>query len=410
MKNPYEILKERGFYKRETHPDEKAVEKLFSKGKVSCYIGFDGTATSLHVGSLLPIMSLSHILRAGHRPIVLIGGATTMIGDPSGKQELRAMLDKEAILKNGEAIRKQIEGYLGKKGVVYENNINWFGEINLINFLREVGTRFTIAEMLTTEAYKSRLQSGLTFLEFTYQLFQAYDFVELHRKYKCDLQMGGDDQWGNICAGIDLVRKLEGKQVEGLTFPLVETASGAKMGKSEAGAVWLDGNLTSPYEFYQYWINTDDRDTERFLKMFTYLPLDEIEKLSSLEGADIRQAKEILAFEATKISHGEEEAQKAREAAGALFYGKGTSKEGIPTYEVKKKDLKKGIPIFDGFCSSGLTKSKSEARRKLQEGGLYINGEKVTDMERLITDKDLDDDGEVMLRLGKKRYLRLVVG
>ncbi|RME74152.1 MAG: tyrosine--tRNA ligase, partial [Planctomycetota bacterium] len=368
--NPYKILKERGFYQRETHPNDHAVEKLFEKEKVKAYIGFDGTAPSLHVGSLMGIMALSHLQREGHTPIVLIGGATTLVGDPSGKQELRKMLPEEEVEQNSQAIQKQIEHFLGKENVIYENNFNWLGKMGLIPFLREVGPRFTIAEMLTTESYKTRLEKGLTFLEFTYQLFQAYDFLHLYRTYQCKLQMGGDDQWGNICAGVDLVRKIEGAQVEGLTYPLLTTASGTKMGKTEKGALWLDGNLTPPYDFYQYWINVDDRDVGRLLRFYTYLPLEEIQKLEQLEGADIRKAKEVLAFEITKLVHGKEEAEKAKKAAKALFYG-GASKEGVPTIEVEIKRLEEGIPLLDAFLEAGLIKSKSEGRRKLKEGGIY---------------------------------------
>ena len=408
MRNPYLILKRRGFVQRETRPKEGAVEKLFEQGSVTCYIGFDSTAKSLHVGHLLGILALYHIKMCGHRPLVLLGGATTLIGDPSGKQEMRKLLPKEEVEKNAQAVQRQIEKILGKDGVIYENNAKWFGEIKLIDFLREVGAKFTIAEMLTTETYKTRLQKGLTFLEFSYQLFQAYDFLHLYRHYGCKLQMGGDDQWGNICAGVDLIRKIEGAQVEGLTFPLLLTSTGAKMGKTEKGALWLDPELTPPYEFYQYWMNISDQDTGRFLRLFTLLPLAEIEEYESLKGADIRKAKEVLAFEVTRLVHGEEEAKKAQSAARSVFYGQGENRQALPTAKVTKEELEKGIPILEAFLRTGLIPSKGEGKRKLREGSLYVNGERIQDLRFTITSEHLEQ-GEVTLRFGKKRYARLVV-
>lgn len=405
--NVYDVLKERGFVQQVT--DEEGLRELFERERVSGYIGFDPTADSLHVGSLMPIMGLVHLQRCGHRPIVVIGGGTAMVGDPSGKTEMRQMLTREQIAANAEKIKAQIGRYVdfSDDRAIVVDNYEWLAPLNYIEFLREIGRHFSVNRMLAAEAYRIRLETGLSFLEFNYQLLQAYDYLVLYRRYGCKLQMGGDDQWGNIVAGIDLIRRLEGVETYGLTFPLITTASGQKMGKTAKGAVWLDPQKTSPYDFYQYWINTDDRDVERFLAYFTLLPMDEVRRLGSLRGEEIRQAKEVLAYEVTKLAHGEEEARKARDAARAAFYGAGDI-EALPSTTIPRAALERGISVVDLFVQTGLAKSKSEARRLIQQGGAYINGERVDDIEAVASLEHLQD-GHLILRAGKKRYHRVVI-
>ncbi|MDZ7374276.1 MAG: tyrosine--tRNA ligase [candidate division KSB1 bacterium] len=404
--NAYDVLKERGFVQQVT--DEEGLRELFAHTVVTAYIGFDPTADSLHVGSLMPIMGLVHLQRCGHRPIVVIGGGTALVGDPSGKTEMRQMLSREQIAANAERIRAQIARFVdlaGDRGIVVDNS-EWLVPLNYIDFLREIGRHFSVNRMLAAEAYRIRLETGLSFLEFNYQLLQAYDYLVLYRRYGCRLQMGGDDQWGNIVAGIDLIRRLEGVETYGLTFPLLTTASGQKMGKTAKGAVWLDPQKTSPYDFYQYWINTDDRDVERFLSYFTLLPMEEVKRLGALQGEELREAKEVLAFEVTRLTHGEEEARRAREAARAAFYGAGDI-SALPTTAIPGEVLRVGLPMVDLLLRAGLVKSKSEARRLIQQGGAYINGERVDDVERIVSERDLID-GSLILRAGKKRYHRIV--
>jgi tyrosyl-tRNA synthetase len=329
MANVLDTLKSRGFLQQVT--DEDAVRRLFESERVTAYTGYDPTAESLHVGNLLTIMPLVHLQQAGHRPIAIVGGGTVMVGDPSGKTELRKMLDENTIGAQTDLIRKQLSAYLdfdsGKS--LIENNADWLLDLNYIQFLREIGRHFSVNRMLSFESYKIRMETGLSFLEFNYQILQAYDFLVLFRKHGCKLQTGGDDQWGNIVSGTDLIRRMEGAETHGLTYPLVTTAAGVKMGKTVAGAVWLDPKMTSPYDFYQFWINTDDRDVERFLAMFTFLSMEEVKRLGSLAGSDIREAKQVLAYEATVITHGKEEAERAREAALSAFSGDGQA-EGVP--------------------------------------------------------------------------------
>src|SRR5512136_2274198 len=317
-KSVYEVFIERGFIEKVT--DEEKLPGIL-EGKVTCYIGFDPTASSFHVGSLVPIMSLAHMQRRGHRPIALVGGGTGLVGDPSGKDEMRQILTYEEINKNAEAQKRQFERFLDFSGgqALLLNNADWLTKLNYIDFLRDIGVHFSVNRMLATESVKIRLETGLSFIEFNYQLLQAYDFWYLFKHHNCLIQMGGSDQWGNILAGIDLIRRLDGKQAYGITFPLIMTADGKKMGKTEQGAVWLDPERTSPYGYYQFWINTDDRDVRRFLALFTFLPMEEVESLGRFHGADLRKAKEVLAFEATRIVHGKEEAGKARAASRALF-------------------------------------------------------------------------------------------
>jgi len=407
-KNLYEVFRERGFIQQVT--DEENLPRIFEKEKVTAYIGFDPTADSLHAGSLMPIMVLVQMQRHGHFPIVILGNGTAMIGDPSGKTEMRQLLYEEQIRKNGEKMKQQLNKYLhfdeGKAAIVY--NGDWLLDLKYVDFLREIGKHFSVNRMLAAESYKIRLQTGLTFIEFNYQLLQAYDFLMLFRSHNCILQMGGDDQWGNIVAGIDLIRRMEGKQAYGLTFPLLEMASGQKMGKTAKGALWLDAEKTSPYEFYQFWINVDDRDVKRFLAFFTLLPMDEVNQLGALEGADIRKAKEALAFEATKITHGEEAAREAQQASRTIFGQDKGNLDGMPSTKFEKASIDVGINIIDLFHQVGLVSSKSEARRLIQQGGCYVNDEKITSTEQIIDISHLND-GNIILRAGKKRYHRLTI-
>jgi len=409
MENVYATLKERGFVSQVT--DAGALDGLLGKQRVTCYIGFDATARSLHAGSLLPLMALAHMQRAGHRPIAILGGGTTMVGDPSGKTEMRKMLTEEQIGEFGEGIKKQIGRFIeldGEHGMMI-NNAEWLVPLKYISFLRDIGRHFSVNRMLSHESYKIRLEKGLSFLEFNYQLLQAYDFLVLFQKHGCVLQMGGDDQWGNIVAGMDLIRRIEGKPAYGLTFPLLETAGREKMGKTAAGAVWLDGEQTSPYEFFQYFRNTDDRDVERFLAFFTFLPMDEVRRLGKLKDAELNRAKETLAFEVTKIVHGEAAAQSALKGAKSAFSGAGEGAEDIPTTRIPASRLKEGILIVDLLAEVGLCKSKSEARRLVQQGGARLGDRKVAGIDEKITAEDLRN-GMVLLRAGKKKVHRIKAG
>jgi tyrosyl-tRNA synthetase len=405
--NVYGIFEERGFI--EQCSDTGRVREML-EGKVTCYIGFDPTSDSFHCGSLVPIMALAHMQRAGHRVIALVGGGTTMIGDPSGKTELRQLMTEKQIESNAEGLKKQLAHFLDFSAdtALMLNNADWLVPLNFIEFLRDIGRHFSVNKMLAAESYRARLETGLNFIEFNYMLLQAYDYLHLYREHGCTLQMGGNDQWGNILAGTDLIRRVEGGDAEALTFPLLETASGSKMGKTEKGAIWLDPARTSPYDYYQYWINTDDRDVGKFLALFTFLEMDEVRHLSSLEGARIREAKEVLATECTSILHGPDEAAKAREASKALFSSGGRpSGEAVPTIDFSKEELRDGVPAFVLFSESGLVKSRGEARRLVQQGGAYVNGRRIEVFDELVTENDLDN-GYILLRAGKKKYLRLI--
>ncbi len=417
----YDELKERGFVAQVS--DEEAVRRMLGGGFVTFYVGFDSTASSLHAGSLVPIMAMVHLRRAGHRAIAVVGGGTTMVGDPSGRTEMRQMLDEATIRAQGQAIHIQLSRYLRFDGAsaIAVDNADWLLPLNYIAFLRDIGRHFSVNRMLAAEAYKQRLEKGLSFIEFNYQLLQAYDYLTLFRKYGCTLQMGGDDQWGNILAGVDLIRRVDGGAAEALTFPLLTTASGAKMGKTAQGAVWLDAGLFSPYEFYQYWVNCDDRDLWRFFKMFTLLPLAEIEAVRAgcEGGAGLNKAKHRLAYETTKITHGELEAEKARQAAAAAFgvrvspdtvEGRSSTGDiaGLPTTAVPRSRLEAGIAPAGLFTEVGLTPSRKEAKRMIEQGGLYVNDERVDSTERLITLKDLGPDGGLLLKAGKKKVHRVV--
>jgi tyrosyl-tRNA synthetase len=405
--NVYDTLRARGFIAQSTDEDE--LRAILAGPSLTFYVGFDSTAASLHAGSLVPIMAMMHLQQAGHRPIVVVGGGTTMVGDPSGKTEMRRLLSEEAIRANGARIHRQIDRYLGfsQGKAVALDNADWLLELRYIPFLRDIGVHFSVNRMLAAEAYQQRLERGLSFIEFNYQLLQAYDYLALFRRYGCTLQMGGDDQWGNILAGVDLVRRVEGATVHAMTFPLLTTSSGAKMGKSAAGAVWLDEDLSSPYEFYQYWINCDDRDVEPFLKLFTLLPLDEIDRLASLPGAAIRSSKQVLAYEATRITHGQAAADEAQAASQALF-GRGQELEGVPTTNVSAGQLQNGLSLPAILTDVSLTRSRGEARRLIEQGGVYVNDKRVTDIDYLIDRGDVSAEG-ILIRVGKKRYHRLLV-
>ena len=408
MDNVYDIFEARGFVEQVT--DAGLVKTLLGK-PTTCYIGFDPTGSSLHLGSLVPIMSLAHMQRAGHRPIAVVGGGTAMVGDPSGKTEMRPIMSREEIDQNAQGIKKQLSRFIdfGQDRAIMVNNADWLTPLNYVDFLRDIGRHFSVNRMLAAESYKARLKTGLNFIEFNYMLLQAYDFWYLFKHYDCRLQMGGNDQWGNILAGEDLTRRLEGEVIHGLTFPLITTSAGIKMGKTHKGAVWLDPELTSPYEYYQYWMNQDDQDTHRFLALFTFLPMEEIERLGALEGADIRKAKEILAYEATKLCHGPEEAEKARLASRQLFQKDASGfSESVPTHSIGQDELVQGIPAYILFERVGLSKTRGEARRLIAQGGGYVNQERIAAFDQVIALKDLIDDS-ILLRGGKKRYLRVTL-
>ena len=426
MKSVYDILSERGFVEQVT--DEAEARRMLAGEPVTCYIGFDPTATSLHIGSLVPIMSLAHMQRAGHKPIALVGGGTAMIGDPSGKTEMRQVLSKQKIDENAEAIKKQLSQYLdfGEGNAQLVNNADWLLPLKYIEFLRDIGRFFSVNRMLAAESYRMRLETGLNFIEFNYMLLQAYDFLYLFQNQNCLLQMGGNDQWGNIVAGIDLVRRVEGKQAYGITFPLITTSLGTKMGKTEKGTVWLDGSLTSPHEYYQYWINSTDDDVERFMALFTFLPIEEVREVRKLSDADRNKAKAVLAFEATKVTHGEEAAVGAWRAASAAFGTKPVEASlfpsstiprqkaeadvsAIPAIEKRREDFQDGIAAFELFHEVGLCKSRGEARRNLEQGGGYVNGEPIKTFDEKIGLCHITAEGEILLRKGKKTYFRIVV-
>ncbi len=406
MKNVFDELKERGFVEQVTDPD--AVRSLLEQ-PATCYIGFDPTAKSLHLGSLVPIMALAHMQRAGHRPIALVGGGTALVGDPSGKTEMRRIMSREEIDDNAGGIKKQLARFLDfdHGRAIMDNNADWLTKLNYIEFLRDIGRHFSVNRMLTAESYRIRLETGLNFIEFNYMLLQSYDFLHLFKTYDCRIQMGGNDQWGNIVAGADLIRRMEGESAFGITFPLITTSSGIKMGKTHEGAIWLDPELTSPYDYYQYWINQDDADVGRFLALFTFLPLEEVRKLGALEGSGIRKAKEVLAYEATRICHGEEAATRAQEASRQLF-GSGADGPGdsVPTFEVARGDVENGLPAYILFEMSGLCRTRGDARRLIGQGGGYVNGERIVAFDQTI-DKDCFNEGSALLRAGKKRYVRV---
>lgn len=404
MSNVFDVLKERGYVAQVTHEDD--LRQLLEEKPVTFYIGFDATAESLHLGHYVQIMVMMHLQRAGHKPLVLLGGGTTMVGDPSGKSDMRKMLTQDQIQHNAMRFKAQFEQFLefGPDKAQIVDNAEWLLELNYVEFLRAIGTHFNINRMLAAECYKSRLDQGLTFLEFNYMIMQAYDFLELYRRYGCQLQMGGDDQWSNILAGYELIRKVESGNAFALTFQLLTTSEGKKMGKTESGALWLDPEKTSPYEFYQYLRNVDDRDVEKTLKLLTFVPLEEIRELCREEGAALNSAKELLAYEATKIVHGQEAAAQARQAARMAFSG-GVSQD-MPTTEFAGKVLEEGLDILTLLTETGLAPTRSEARRLVQQGGITLADEKITTIEHRITTGDLVE-GQLIIKKGKKVYHRV---
>ena len=403
----WQVFRERGFFQQAT--DMEALEARTKEGPITGYIGFDPTADSFHAGHLIPLMALLHFQREGHRPIALLGGGTAMIGDPTGKNEMRKMLSEAELTANIAGLRKQLAGLLDfEGGAILANNADWLRELHYIDFLREVGHHFSVNRMLTFETFRMRLEgAGLSFIEFNYPLLQSYDFLELHKRYGCILQLGGDDQWANIISGVDLVRRMARATVFGWTFPLLTTASGEKMGKTERGAVWLDAARTSPYEYYQYWVNLDDADVAKCLALFTLLPMAEVRRLGTLEGAEIRDAKAVLAYEATRLVHGEQEAEKARAGAQALF-GKGGDVAEVPSTRLVPARLNGGLALTEILPEVGLAKSKSDVRRLIRQGGVAVNEETVAD-EAFTVDASHAGEGAILLRVGKKKYHRLVV-
>jgi len=427
LKNACDMLEERGFIEQAT--DAAAMRQLLEK-PATCYIGFDPTAKSLHVGHLVTIMSLAHMQRCGHRPIALVGGGTGMVGDPSGKTEMRQMISREEIDLNALHLKRQLGQFLDFSDgrALLLNNADWLLPLKYIEFLRDIGCHFSVNRMLAAESYRSRLQTGLNFIEFNYMLLQAYDFLYLFDHFDCRIQMGGSDQWGNIVAGVDLVRRVKQQTVYGITFPLITTASGEKMGKTAKGAVWLDGALTSPYEYYQYWTNSDDRDVARFLALFTLLPMEEIRDVNGLKGEELNLAKTVLAFEATRVTHGDEAAQSAQAESARIFTAREipadllpssavrrmTSTEagglgpGVSTTIIAASRLRQGIPAFELFAEVRLCPSKGAARRLIQQGGGYLNGERLQAVDEEITMAHLRE-GQILLRAGKKNYHKIQV-
>ncbi|MCQ2512850.1 MAG: tyrosine--tRNA ligase [Lachnospiraceae bacterium] len=404
--NVYDILEERGFIAQCTHPEE--LRELLGKEKVKFYIGFDATADSLTAGHFLTIMAMMHMQKAGHVPVALMGGGTTMVGDPTGKSDMRKMMTKETIDHNVECFRTQIGRFLdtSEGKMIFENNADWLLNLNYVEFLREVGVHFSVNRMLSAECYKQRMERGLTFFEFNYMIMQSYDFLKLNQMHGVCLEMGGDDQWSNIIGGVELIRRKEQKPAYGLTFTLLTTSEGIKMGKTVKGALWLDPTKTTPYEFYQYWRNIEDVKVEECLGLLTFLPMDEVRRLGALEGAEINKAKEILAFEITKIVHGEEEAIKAQNAAREVFSGSGMSAD-MPTYEYTKEAFA-AADVIQALVDTGLAGTRSDGRRLIEGGGVLVNDEKITDVKRTLSDNDLVD-GAFILKKGKKKSIKVIV-
>lgn len=407
MQNVFDTLKERGLIAQTTHEEE--IRKLLGEKKITFYIGFDPTADSLHIGHFMQLIVMKHMQNAGHRPIILLGGGTTMVGDPTGKTDMRPMITQEEIQKNADNFKVQMSKFIdfsdGKALMV--NNADWLLKQNYVEFLREVGVHFSVNRMLTAECFKTRLEKGLSFLEFNYMLMQGYDFYKLYKEHDCIMEFGGDDQWSNIIGGIELIRRKEGKQAYGMTFTLLTTSEGKKMGKTEKGALWLDPEKVSPYEFYQYWRNVDDKDVIRMLKLVTFLPMEQIAEYEKLEGQELNQVKCILAYEVTKMVHGKEAADAANAAATAIFGGGGNT-ENMPTEELDASVVADGINILDLLTQVKLIPSKGEGRRLIQQNGLSLNGEKVTAVDLTVTPEMFADDG-LVVKKGKKTFLRLVL-
>ena len=401
MSNIFEELTKRGYTEQLPHPEE--IKNLLDNDSISFYIGFDPTADSLHVGHFISLMVASHMQKAGHKPIILIGGGTATIGDPSGKTDMRRMMSREEIDHNVECFKKQIAKFLsfeGENGAIIVNNADWLLDLNFINFSREIGSLFSVNKMLSAECYKQRMERGLTFFELSYMLMQSYDFLHLHDKYGCKLQMGGNDQWSNILGGVDLIRRIGHSDSYGLTFKLLTTKEGKKMGKTEKGALWLDPTKTSPYEFYQYWRNIDDADVKTVLSLLTFLPMEKVEELSNLKDEKINEAKKVAAYEITKLIHGEEEAKKAEESAKALFEGQG-SLDNMPSATVNSN-----ISILDAIIQVSFAPSKGQARQLIMQGGITLNDSKISDTNYILSDSDFKD-GFAILKKGKKSYYKL---
>lgn len=401
MSNIFEELTQRGYTEQLTHPEE--IKNLLDNDSISFYIGFDPTADSLHVGHFISLMVASHMQKAGHKPIILIGGGTATIGDPSGKTDMRRMMSREEIDHNVECFKKQIAKFLsfeGENGAIIVNNADWLLDLNFINFSREIGSLFSVNKMLSAECYKQRMERGLTFFELSYMLMQSYDFLYLHDKYGCKLQMGGNDQWSNILGGVDLIRRIGHSDSYGLTFKLLTTKEGKKMGKTEKGALWLDSTKTSPYEFYQYWRNIDDADVKTVLSLLTFLPMEKVEELSNLKDEKINEAKKVAAYEITKLIHGEDESKKAEEAAKALFEGQG-SLDNMPSATVNSN-----ISILDAIIQVNFAPSKGQARQLIMQGGITLNNNKISDTNYVLSDSDFKD-GFAILKKGKKSYYKL---
>ncbi len=402
MDNVIDLLNSRNYIEQITHPEE--LKEYLGKNKVSFYIGIDPTADSLHVGHFVSLMVASHLQKAGHRPIILVGGGTATIGDPSGKTDMRKMLSREEINYNVECIKKQVEKFVsfeGENAAIIVNNADWLLDLKFVEFVREIGSLFSVNKMLAAECYKQRLETGLTFFEMSYMLMQSYDFLYLYNKYGCKLELGGNDQWSNIIGGVDLIRKVGKDDSFGLTFKLLTTKEGKKMGKTEKGALWLSAEKTSPYEFYQYWRNIEDESVETVFNMLTFLPVDKIKELCNVEGEKINEAKKVLAFEITKLIHGEEEAKKAEEASNALFNGSG-SLDNMPSTKIETTD----ISILDALILVGMAPSKGQARILINQGGISLNDNKVIDVNLKLSESDFKD-GYAILKKGKKVFHKL---
>jgi len=403
----FETLKERGYIAQLTHEEE--IKKLLENEKVTFYIGFDPTADSLHVGHFVQLMVMSHMQKAGHRPIAILGGGTAMVGDPSGRTDMRKMLTQEEIQHNISKFKKQMSRFIdftdGKALMI--DNAEWLLKLNYVDFLREIGVHFSVNRMLTAECFKTRLEKGLSFIEFNYMLMQSYDFLKLYQDYKCKLQLGGDDQWSNILGGIDLIRRVEGKEAYGMTFTLLTTSEGKKMGKTQKGALWLDAEKTPPYDFYQYWRNVHDNDVIKCLRLLTFLPMSEIEELSKLKDEQINTAKKILAYEVTKLVHGEAEAIKAQKLAEALFEKAGDAAD-MPTTEIPSSELENGISVLDLLIRTGLVPSKGEGRRLISQGGIYIAENRMDSPDYLITAESFENN-ELIIRKGKKVFHKVIM-
>ena len=402
MNNVFDVLQERGYIEQLTHPEE--IKKLLSGDPISFYIGIDPTANSMHIGHFVALMVASHLQKAGHKPIILMGGGTAVIGDPSGRTDMRQMLTREQLDENVNAIKKQAERFVsfeGENAAIIVNNADWLLNLNYLDFMKEIGTKFTISKMIAQECYKNRLETGLTFFEMGYLLLQSYDFLYLHDKYNCKLQIGGNDQWSNIIGGVELIRKIGSDDSFGLTFKLLTKSDGKKMGKTASGALWLNPERTSPYEFYQYWRNIADDEVINVAKILTFLPLEEINEFSKLKDEQINEAKKKLAFEITKLVHGEDEAKKAEEAAQALFNGQG-SLENMPTTKIENSN----ISILDALVLTEIAPSKGQAKKLITQGGVSLNDEKITDITYTLSDKDFTD-GYAILKKGKKVFHKL---